>query len=127
HRLWNSRVAYGRWPSMLFRSATWRPYWLYGGMGYTRFPFTPPQGTKPLRRGEGTAQAPPSPLRGLDNDEIRMTNVEGIPKTEAPMEGQEAMPRGFEFRHSGFFRHWSFVIRNSVRSAHFAAVLRTLT
>src|SRR5438876_165887 len=55
----------------------------------------------------------PSPLRALDNDEIRMTNVEGIPKSEAPMERHQALSRSFKFRDSDFFRHWSFVIRNS--------------
>ena len=53
----------------------------------------------------------------LDNDEFRMTNVEGIPKSEAPKERQQALPRRFGFRDSDFFRHWSLVTRISVRTA----------
>src|SRR5437899_8166476 len=78
------------------------------------FPLTPPARTKPLRRGEGPAEVRPGPLTcRQDNDEIRMTNVEGIPKSQAPMERQQALSRSFKFRDSDFFRHWSFVIRNS--------------
>ena len=50
----------------------------------------------------------------VDNAEFRMTNVEGIPKSEAPMERQQALSRHFDFRDSDFFRHWSLVIRHSV-------------
>ena len=46
-----------------------------------------------------------------------MTNVEGIPKSEDQMEHQQVQSRRFEFQDSGFFRHWSFVIRISVASA----------
>ena len=68
-------------------------------------------------------QARPSPLRALDNDEIRMTNVEGIPKSEDQMELQQALSRRFGFRDSGFFRHWLFVIRISVPAVIADAVL----
>jgi hypothetical protein len=50
-------------------------------------------------------------------NEIRMTNVEGIPKSEDQMEHQQVQSRRFGFQDSDFFRHWSFVIRISVASA----------
>src|SRR5438552_9704127 len=46
-----------------------------------------------------------------------MTNVEGKPKSENPRERQQVRSRCFGFRDSGFFRHWAFVIRHSVRTA----------
>ena len=72
--------------------------------------------TLPLLMGPFATQfAKPVCLKpGLDNDEIRMTNVEGIPKSEVQMERHQVPSRRFGFRDSGFFRHWSFVIRISV-------------
>ena len=57
---------------------------------------------------------PVCPKPGLENDEIRMTNVERIPKSEDQMERQQVPSGRFGFRDSGFLRHWSFVIRISV-------------
>src|SRR6266480_2396505 len=49
-----------------------------------------------------------------------MANVEGIPKSEEQMEHQQVQSRRFGFLDSGFFRHWSLVIRISVASAFLA-------
>jgi ketosteroid isomerase-like protein len=57
------------------------------------------------------------PAISLDNDEIRMTNVEGRPKSEAQIKRQQIRSRRFGFRDSGFLRHSTFVIRISVRTA----------
>ena len=45
-------------------------------------------------------------------DEVRMTNLETNPNSENPEERQQLQSRGFGFRASSFFRHWSFVIGN---------------
>ena len=58
------------------------------------------------------------PELALDNDEIRMTNVQGIANSEdrmERMERQQVPSLGFGFRDSGLFRHWLFVIRASIR------------
>ena len=44
-----------------------------------------------------------------------MTNIERMPKSEVQMEPLQVLSRRFGFRDSGFFRHWSFVIRISLR------------
>jgi len=46
---------------------------------------------------------------GLNNDECRMTNDEGMTKAEVP---KGRRPLTFSIRISGFFRHSSFVIRH---------------
>src|SRR5713101_8425613 len=43
-----------------------------------------------------------------------MTNDKRIPKSENPMRRQAAMPHRLRFGDSGFFRHWVFVIGNSL-------------
>src|SRR6266536_2138256 len=50
----------------------------------------------------------------VENDEIRMTNDERIPKPEDPMHRPLIQSRRFGFRDSGFFRHWSLVVRSSL-------------
>ena len=54
---------------------------------------------------------------------ISLDNDEGVRKSEDPMERQQVQSRCFGFRDSGFFRHWSFVIRISVRR-HSSFVIR---
>ena len=49
----------------------------------------------------------------MDNDEIQMTNVEGIPKSENQMDPHDVVFRRFGFRDFGFFRDSPFVIRIS--------------
>src|SRR5262245_5952219 len=56
-------------------------------------------------------------MEALDNDEIRMTNVEGMPKPECPKGPARSRRSAFVIRIWDFFRHWAFVIRHSYLSA----------
>src|SRR2546423_9287058 len=49
----------------------------------------------------------------LENDEIRMTNVERMSKHQLPENCRCARSRRFGFQISEFFRHWAFVIHAS--------------
>jgi len=55
--------------------------------------------------------------QALDNDEARMTNAEGMTKSECQRECNSSWLAGSDFASSDFFRHSTFVIRISVSVA----------
>jgi hypothetical protein len=62
----------------------------------------------------------------LENDEARMTNAKGIPKSECSKERSNSWLAGSDFEPSDFFRHSSFVIRIFHEATPAAAALATI-
>src|SRR5438477_12943031 len=82
----------------------------------TRLPECPRDASQSWSRPAG-GPCSRRPDLALDHDEIRMTNVEGMPKSEHQMKRQQVLSRCFGFRDSDLLRHWSFVIRISAGSS----------
>jgi hypothetical protein len=60
--------------------------------------------------------SPPAEVSLYDNDEARMTNAKRITKSKCPMDLDCSSSADWDFEHSGFFRHLSFVIRISAKA-----------